>query len=771
MSGITQKPEAPATTLRPPTGKYRMFLSDGTSSTNANYPYLIDSLGNLTPLGNLYTDENAQDAVGNALVNSSTIGFTYNDAGNQITAVVNDGSVTNAKLANETANTIKGNNTGSAAPPSDLTPAMVKTLLAIASGDVSGLTFFATLANLTGDLTTTGTGVTTIGAHAVTNGKQAQIAAHSYRGNNTGSLSDVLDISTAALTADLNAATTSLQGMMTALDKTYASHFYDTAKWNVLDHGISTANADTVNLAAWNTLMSVIPDNNVPYFPPSVNPYKFSAALSIPSGKHLVVLGDGNQKSIIQITSATADIFDCGDWFQTFRGLKFTSSVTRTAGAAINSGNNVAISVYDCDFAGMWDGIFYTGGANAGNLASVFNCGFTGTLNRVIILDGQNANTLIQQVVADGTAGVCQVGLHLLQCGSVVVTQCDFIRSVNNLLIAPLTGLGVFSVYFTNTFFDTASGSSVKIAGAGNVQRIKFVNCWFSSSVNGCEFASTAASLPTAIDFVNCDMFANSANALLATAVQDFSMANCRISGNTTAGVQVSASAGSVTRFNIQNCRIGPTAGFGGNGTGIMVNAGTYGSYSIQGNDVTGNTSNQNIIDNGTVATSDQKQIADNLGHLISGAISTISAPVTSTAATDTLLITARVPANAVSVGQTFDVDALGISSSTGTLIFRIHAGANGTTADTVAWTSITSAAQVANQGAGIHGKVVVRSVGGAGTIEAEGLGFAQAALLPRVVAAVTTPTVVTTSPWFITLSVTASTGTFIAQTAAVTAL
>ncbi len=46
-----------------------------------------------------YTDEQAQDAVGNILVNTATIDFTYNDAGNTISADVKPNSITATQLA------------------------------------------------------------------------------------------------------------------------------------------------------------------------------------------------------------------------------------------------------------------------------------------------------------------------------------------------------------------------------------------------------------------------------------------------------------------------------------------------------------------------------------------------------------------------------------------------------------------------------------------------------------------------------------------------
>lgn len=67
--------------------------------TNANIT--VDADGRITAAtnGSTYTDEQAQDAVGTILTDTATIDFTYNDAGNQITADVKTGSIGPTQLA------------------------------------------------------------------------------------------------------------------------------------------------------------------------------------------------------------------------------------------------------------------------------------------------------------------------------------------------------------------------------------------------------------------------------------------------------------------------------------------------------------------------------------------------------------------------------------------------------------------------------------------------------------------------------------------------
>lgn len=151
------------------------------------------------------------------------------------------------------------------------------------------------------------------------------------------------------------------------------------------------------------------------------------------------------------------------------------------------------------------------------------------------------------------------------------------------------------------------------------------------------------------------------------------------------------------------------------------------------------------------------------------GAFNNMPAPVATSGTGETLLHKFQVNAGTAAVGDVFLINLEGVSSSTGTVVFRVRAGALGTVVgDTQGWVSITSVAQLGNQRGGFWGTLTVRSIGAAGTVQVECLGHAHAAVLPTLVGAVGVVTVNTSNAWFIDLDATCSIGTFTAQQATI---
>lgn len=127
-------------------------------------------------------------------ITAAAVGFN-GSAAVTLSASVDAGHITLARMANLAANSLIGNNTGAGATPLALTTTQVKTMLAIAAGDVSGLATVATtgsaadltgtlaaarLPAFTGDVTTSaGSSATTIAADAVTFAKMQNSSAAS----------------------------------------------------------------------------------------------------------------------------------------------------------------------------------------------------------------------------------------------------------------------------------------------------------------------------------------------------------------------------------------------------------------------------------------------------------------------------------------------------------------------------------------------------------------------------------------------------------------
>lgn len=206
-------------------------------ANQTNFPINFAMLAGSLVTSQLPALNSAQVWVGNAINVATGVSITgdisLSNAG--LTAIVAS-SVSNSKLANMGAHTYKGNNTGSSAAPLDLTGTQVTADLSVmvgdsgsggtkglvpapSSGDAAAGKFLKAdgtyavppgigsgITALTGDVTASGSGsvAATIANNAVTNAKAAQMAAHSYKGNNTGSTANAIDLTATQLTAELN---------------------------------------------------------------------------------------------------------------------------------------------------------------------------------------------------------------------------------------------------------------------------------------------------------------------------------------------------------------------------------------------------------------------------------------------------------------------------------------------------------------------------------------------------------------------------------------
>lgn len=117
QSNIGLTPVPPDNVPIPSAGYYAIFMSDGSASTvsgatTALTLYRVTGVTGVVtaviPPGG-YTDEQAQDAVGNILTDTATIDFTYNDAGNTISAIVSLSSISAAHLSFDVATQVELN--------------------------------------------------------------------------------------------------------------------------------------------------------------------------------------------------------------------------------------------------------------------------------------------------------------------------------------------------------------------------------------------------------------------------------------------------------------------------------------------------------------------------------------------------------------------------------------------------------------------------------------------------------------------------------------
>lgn len=486
-------------------------------------------------------------------------------------------------------------------------------------------------------------------------------------------------------TAQLNLVTTSLKGLMSAADKIKLNGIWIDV---VAEYGADPTGAVAANTAITNAMAALPSTGGVIYFPAGT--FLINAQISVT--KPIIFKGAGRSISVLSTNQATADVFDlqtgsAGTGWEQLR-ISATSSSLRTGGFAIDMNAIANAYVQQCDILFQHSSVHSGGALQFIDDANIREGGANAASGQFVKVDG-TGDRYFRRITTDNPSDPTGfAGIRALECSSMVISDSNIINSTNCLDVVPNAGGGhqVASILSINTFYDS-SVNGVNIVPATNndsVNRVRFINCWFSTMTgNGVTLGSASINVANvnSVDFLGCDFYQNVVG-LDSLGVAEWAVRGSRFAGNTTAGIRTAQGLqASVHAFTIADNVIGNVAGFGANGVGINIQAGTYKRYQILDNRGLETNTTPGLTDSGTVAAADQKNVSNNMGAMISGlSAANITSPVLTTG--DTVIIKMPIPANSLQIGGTIRAVIFAQLSAAATPSFRLRLGTAGTTAD-----------------------------------------------------------------------------------------
>lgn len=525
-------------------------------------------------------NEAAQDAVGTILVDTATIDFTYDDAGNAITADVKDASVTYAKIQNVAGLSIIGRSAGTTGIAAAITATTDQVLR-----EQSGVLGFGQIA--AGGIASNAVTTAKILDSNVTLAKIANIADQTVLGNVAGSSAAPVALTATQATSIFNVATLTLKGLMSSTDKKVLDSVL-----NVIKYG-AVGDDSTNNLSAFTTALSDAGAGKKALFVPA-GIYRGLQSLTIPAG--VVLYGEGQGASILKTDHATADMLTAGGDGVSIRGLGFNTTVTRTGGWYVNSGNrdNFHIEDFAMDFGfeGIKLGTGFWNRVENGQLTNL-----TPTTGVGIRVAGTFAGR-IANVRTDANASFKPyAGILIESCGDLTIDGCVIERMLRGLSVEPGSGKTVASLRSTNSFFDDCGTYGVALipTSSGAIVRSDFHQCWMQSAGAGTIMDSTAGTATIdGVEFVGCHMVLGGGTGsvagglhVLGARTKNWKVLGGRYAQNTNQGIKVGAD---VSYWAIIGATIGATDGLSGNDNGLIIAAGTTDHIQVFNNDVTGNT-------------------------------------------------------------------------------------------------------------------------------------------------------------------------------------
>jgi Pectate lyase superfamily protein len=413
----------------------------------------------------------------------------------------------------------------------------------------------------------------------------------------------------------------------------------------VADYGADKTGATDTTAQIQNAINAMPAGGGTLYFPTGT--YQVSATITI--DKPVRVLGSGRNISVIATNHATNPVFVLttgaqGAGFEEIRiSTVGSNNALRTGitGHGIDFGTIANAYIRNSDILYMQSGVRSAGPLQFIDDVNLREFGRQAGITQAVLIEGAG-DRYISRLTTDNPADYAtNAGIRVKKCSSLVISDCNIINSTYCISLEPLAAdPAVASVLAMNTFFDSSLvGCHIQGDENGTTQRVRFVNCWFSTmqaspNMPGVEAAGVRINnhWANSIDFIACDFYQNpyGIDCLRAT---EWSVRLSRFAGNGAAAPWVpngvTANSGWAIRvnnttggagshsFTISDNFIGDGAGFGPNGKGIeVINAAVqFGSYQIVDNrGLETNGVLPGIIDAGVIVATEEKFIRDNLG-------------------------------------------------------------------------------------------------------------------------------------------------------------
>jgi hypothetical protein len=373
--------------------------------------------------------------------------------------------------------------------------------------------------------------------------------------------------------------------------------------FNVISFGATGdgSTSDTTAVQAAITAAGAAPGGTV-YFPAGT--YLVGTLnLNLP----VTLLGCNRDDAILQTQSNTQTTLNVTSGGVNIIGLGFSCGTLALAGGSMidlaPAASGVLIS--ECQFSGYFIGIT----VGSASIVDIDLCSWTqGVVGSSVgvLVNGGTDDLAIRHGVMNASP-YANIGIQLVNCGDCVMEDMNIIGQTTCLYISPGSSQQVDTLYCTDCFFDTSSGTGLAVSptGTGGFYRSHFIGCWFSSHADGAVLTSSGSTVIDGIDFIDCEAYLNTNDGLAFVGCTNIKVIGGKFAANGGSGLSFTG----CTNWIVSGARSGPCSGFGGNAYGLYV-AGAGNDYIIGNSNLLGNTtSNYHDVTTGTPTTA----VANNL--------------------------------------------------------------------------------------------------------------------------------------------------------------